>query len=679
MCGICGFLAPPAGKDGGTPAALERTVRAMAGTLAHRGPDGEGAWVDAAAGVGLGHRRLAIVDLSPAGDQPMHSANGRWTVVFNGEIYNFRELRHELEAEGHVFRGHSDTEVLVEACARDGIAAVLPRLNGIFALAAWDRRERVLHLARDPLGVKPLYWARAGEVWLFASQPKALRAHPAFAAAGLGGIDPAALAAYLRLGCVPAPLSIHQGVRMLEPGTRLTLRAGAASGDPEGTVFWSLDAVARAGRADPLDLPDEAAADALEALLTDAVGRQMVADVPLGAFLSGGIDSSTVVALMQAQSARPVRSFTIGFREAGFDEADHARAVAAHLGTDHTELVVEPGHALDLVPRLAEWYDEPFADSSQIPTLLVSALTRRHVTVALSGDGGDELFGGYNRHLWAPRLDRRLAPLPPEVRRAAAAALRAVPPAGWDRLAALVPAAVRPRQTGDKLHKLAGVLEARDPAALYRRLTERWSGAGVPVRGGGTAPPVWGRRPVPDGLGPLERLLYLDSTGYLPDDILAKVDRASMAVGLEARVPLLDPRVVALAWRLPAAQKTRGGTGKWLLRRVLHRHVPPALVERPKSGFAVPLDSWLRGPLRDWAEALLDPHRLADDGLLDPGPVRALWTEHRDGRRNHREELWAVLMFQAWRERWADGDKTPSAGDGRIWSLVAPPASAAAP
>jgi len=647
VCGFCGFVASSSSR---TAVGLEAAVRRMNATITHRGPDGDGVWVDGSAGVALAHRRLAIVDLSPLGRQPMESADGRWVIAYNGEIYNFQDLRAELEARGHAFRSHSDTEVLVEACAAWGVAATARRLIGIFAFALWDRQERALHLVRDQLGIKPLYWARMGGTLLFGSQPKALRAHPDFRAE----IDRDALSAYFRFAYVPAPHSIYQGVRKQEPGTILTFRGAA---EPERTVYWDLGAVVRGGIADRLDLSDKDATDRLEALLMDAVGRQMVADVPLGAFLSGGIDSSTVVALMQAQSDRPVRSFTIGFKEAGFDEAADARAVAKHLGTDHTELTVEPHHALAVIPKLAEWYDEPFADSSQVPTFLVSEMTRRSVTVALSGDGGDELFAGYNRYFLGSKLWRTLAPLPAGLRAAAAGLIRSVPPGRWDALFGLLPVRGLPRLPGDKLHKLAAVLAAAGPDALYRDLVSQWKEPDTLVLGGREPHgAVWDdARGVADFV---ERMQYLDAATYLPDDILAKVDRASMAVALEARVPLLDHRVVELAWRLPGHQKIRDGKGKWLLRQVLYRHVPPALVERPKMGFGVPIDSWLRGPLRDWAEDLLDERALREDGLLDAAQVRRLWAEHLSGGRNWQYRLWCVLMFQAWQRHW---QKAPEA------------------
>ncbi|SMH57934.1 asparagine synthase (glutamine-hydrolyzing) [Azospirillum agricola] len=650
MCGFCGFLLDADGRAASavaTAGGFAAVVGRMNDRIAHRGPDGDGLWADEPAGMALGHRRLAIVELSPLGRQPMESADGRLVIAYNGEIYNFPELRAELEAAGHRFRGQSDTEVLVEACAAWGIGRAVRRLVGIFAFALWDRHERALTLVRDPLGVKPLYWTRQNGALLFGSQPKALRAHPAFTA----GLDRDALAAYLRFSYVPAPHSIFEGVRKLEPGRILTVRPGR---EPEETVYWDVATAACDGLANPLALSDAEATDALEELLSDAVGRQMMADVPLGAFLSGGVDSSAVVALMARRSDRPVRSFTIGFREGGYDEAEAARAVARHLGTDHTELVVEPRHALDTIPNLPEWYDEPFADSSQIPTVLVSQLTRKSVTVALSGDGGDELFAGYNRYLWGDSVWRRMAPLPPGLRRTAAGMIQAVRPGGWDALFGLLPEGRRPRQPGDKLHKLAGVLASPEPDALYRRLVSQWDDPDAVVRGGREPKGlVWDAELARRIPGFVPRMQLLDSATYLPDDILAKVDRASMGVGLEARVPLLDHRVVEFAWRVPLSQKIRDGQGKWLLRQVLYRHVPKELIERPKSGFAVPIDAWLRGPLRDWAEDLLSESALRSEGWFDPATIRACWTEHLSGTRNNQHRLWNVLMFQAWTRHWA--------------------------
>ncbi len=652
MCGIAGFLDLAPARDA---ASLQATVAAMADTLRHRGPDDAGVWVDAAAGVALGFRRLAIIDLSPHGRQPMASADGRYVVVFNGELYNFRALRADLErAAGVRFRGHSDTEVLVEAIAHWGLRAALDRFNGMFAFAVWDCHERRLHLVRDRLGEKPLYYGWVGGCFLFGSELAALRAHPAFDAE----IDRGAVALYLRLGCVPAPYSIYRGIAKLPPGTLLTVPADDPGARPRPAAYWSARAVAERGAQAPLRGPVREIVAQLDALLRDAVRLRLEADVPLGAFLSGGIDSSTVVALMQAQSARPVKTFTIGFHEADYDEARHAAAVARHLGTEHTALYLTPDEALAAIPRLPTLYDEPFADPSQLPTFLVAELARGAVTVALSGDGGDELFGGYNRYFWGRSIWQKVGWLPRGVRGTAVAALTALSPEAWGavfaRLGPALPRGVRQSNPGDKLHKLAEVLDADHAEALYLRLVSHWKEPAALVPGAAepatllTDRAAWAD--LPDFT---QRMMFLDTVTYLPDDILTKLDRATMAVSLEARVPLLDHRVVEFAWRLPLALKIRRGQGKWLLRQVLDRYVPRALVERPKMGFGVPLDAWLRGPLRDWAEALLDEGRLRRDGLLDPAPIRAKWREHLSGQRNWQYYLWDVLMLQAWLEQWA--------------------------
>jgi asparagine synthase (glutamine-hydrolysing) len=575
----------------------------------------------------------------------MTSADGRWIISYNGEVYNADELRPELEAQGARFRGHSDTEVMIEAFARWGVEATLPRLIGMFAFALWDTRERRLYLVRDRLGIKPLYWGWFGNLLLFGSELKALRAHDGWKPE----IDRDALASYMRHNYVPGPWTIYRNVSKLPPGSVAIFKPGES---PEIKRFWSLEEVVGSGIAHRTAMSEAEAADALEALLSDAVRRRMIADVPLGAFLSGGIDSSTVVALMQANASRPVRTFSIGFREEGYNEAQHAKEVAAHLGTDHTELYVDPGHARDVIPRLADMFDEPFSDSSQIPTYLVSEMTRRHVTVALSGDGGDELFAGYVRYFQAMRLFPLLERAPASVRGAMAGMIRALPPQAWSQLFRLAPVRCRPSQAGDKMHKLAGILN-ESLGGYYRFLVSHWREPDALVRGGHEHrgllwdPAV--RERVPD---PIERMQYLDTATYLPDDILTKVDRASMAVSLEARVPLIDHRVVAFAWTLPPSLKVRDGTGKWLLRKVLARHVPDRLFDRPKMGFGVPIDSWLRGPLRDWAEALLSERRLAAEGFLDPAMVRDTWAQHLGGRVNHQYLLWDILMFQAWKERW---------------------------
>ncbi len=618
----------------------------MADALAHRGPDDRGVWGDADAGLAFGHRRLAVIDLSPLGHQPMVSASGRTVIAYNGEVYNFQDLRRELEAAGVRFRGTSDTEVILEACERWGVTAAVGRLIGMFAFALWDRPGRTLFLVRDRLGIKPLYWGEAGAALVFGSELKALTRHPDFTPE----IDRAALRTFLRYGYVPAPRAIYRRVQKLTPGTILSLRAGEP---PKEFRYWSLAEAAAAGRSNLLDTTDREAADQLEALLRDAVGRRMIADVPLGAFLSGGVDSSTVVALMQAESSRPVRSFSIGFHEPGYNEADRAKAVAGHLGTDHTELYVTAADARAVIPRLPDVYDEPFADSSQIPTCLVAAMTREHVTVCLSGDGGDELFAGYNRHRWAASLGGPVGRLPGWARRAAAGSIGLLSPTAWTRALSVVPGGLVPPQAGDKLHKLAAVLAA-EPGALHRTLLSHWPDPAALVGGDTAAPGDWSPETdeqddfVAQMSDPVARLQYLDARTYLPDDILTKVDRATMAVSLEARVPLIDHRIVEFAWQLPRRLTIRNGETKWLLRRVLDRHVPRALTERPKMGFAVPLDAWLRGPLRAWAESLLAGDRLSADGFLEPLPIRNAWAEHLSGRRNLQQPLWCVLMFQAW-------------------------------
>ena len=646
MCGFVGFVGAP-GAMGAE--AMERLAARMADRLESRGPDDADTWVSPAAGIALGHRRLAVIDLTAAGRQPMVSASGRSVIAYNGEVYNFAEIRRDLEAEGRRFRGVSDTEVVLEACEAWGAERAVSRFIGMFAFAFWDVHARCLTLVRDRLGIKPLYWGRSGGVLFFGSQPKAFVDHPAWRPV----VDRDALAAYLRHAYVPAPHSIFQGIEKLEPGTMVEIEA---DGRESRRRHWDLRAIARDAVRERAALDDEAAAETLDGLLRDAVKRRMIANVPLGVFLSGGIDSSTVLALMQAQSSRPVKSFTIGFSEVGYDEARDAKQVAAHLGADHTELYVAPDDALAVIPRLAAWYDEPFADSSQIPTYLVSEMTRRDATVALSGDGGDEVFAGYNRHVSAPALWRRIGAWPRPLRAALASLLRAVPPSAWDRLSLAVPRSVRPPQAGDKAHKLAALLPMADEEALYRRLISQWNDPDALVRSGREPrgilrDPMLGRD-FPDFA---DRMQFLDAVTYLPDDILTKVDRASMAVGLEARVPLLDHRVVEFAWRLPPAMKVRGGQGKWLLRQVLSAYVPERLTDRPKMGFGVPIDRWLRGPLREWAEGLLAEGRLREGGYCKPAPIRSAWAEHLSGSRNRQHQLWTVLMFESWRETWGIG------------------------
>lgn len=645
MCGIAGFLVTAADEP---RAGLQALAERMGAQLVHRGPDSSGVWTDAAAGIALAHRRLAILDLSPDGAQPMRSESGRYVVSFNGEIYNFADLRKELARAGHGFRGRSDTEVLLAAVEEWGFTRALSRFNGMFAIALWDREERQLHLARDRMGEKPLYYGWYGRTFLFGSEIKALRAHPSFA----GDLDRNALGLLMRHGYIPGPYSIHRGLSKLVPGGSLTVSA-RAPGVTSLDRYWSHQAAAARGARDPLAADAEEAVSLLDALLRDAVELRMQADVPLGAFLSGGVDSSTVVALMQAQSAAPIRTFTIGFQEDGYNEAEQAKRVARHLGTDHTELYVTPREARAIIPRLPALYDEPFADSSQIPTFLVSELTRRHVTVSLSGDGGDELFCGYPRYALAAAIWRRLGWIPAAVRAVAAHALKAVPPSLWGTgvgpLEHLLPAFLARPKRPERIRAGAELLGLATAEAVYRRLVSAWHEPARLVLAAEepptalTDPAAW-----PPLASFTETMMFLDAISYLPDDILVKVDRASMGVSLEARVPLLDHRVVELAWRLPLNLKQRDGVGKWILRRVLYRYVPRELVERPKMGFGVPIDSWLRGPLREWAQDLLAEERLRREGFLDAAVVQVALREHLSGQRDTHHYLWNVLMFEAW-------------------------------
>ncbi len=629
MCGICGTWSSE------TLQAVEvATLRRMSETIRHRGPDDEGYWADPETGLGLGHRRLSIIDLSSAGHQPMHSPDRRFVTVFNGEIYNFPALRRELESLGHQFSGHSDTEVMLAAFSQWGVEAGLKRLVGMFAFALFDRTERALYLARDRMGEKPLYYGWSGQSFLFGSSLRALERHPEWR----GEIDRGALALLLRHNYIPAPWTIWRGIRKLPPGTLLRLPQSAAKPgyDPEPVAYWSAREAAEQGSAATFTGSDREAISEFDRLLREVIAGQMLSDVPLGAFLSGGIDSSTVVALMQAQSTQPVRTFTIGFHEARYNEATYAKAVAQHLGADHTELYVTPEEAMAVIPRLPEIYDEPFADSSQIPTFLVSQLARQKVTVSLSGDGGDELFCGYNRYEGATNAWNRIGWMPAPVRQAGAPLLQII-----SRLAG--------NGLGAKFGELARNLAAAHPELIYHRLVSQWTEPLALVHG--AAEPLtaltdhrqWAR--LPDFT---QSMMYLDLVTYLPDDILVKVDRASMGVSLESRVPLLDHRVVEFAWRLPHTMKVRNGQRKWILRQVLDRYVPKELIERPKTGFGIPINEWLRGPLRDWAEALLDEQRLKAGALLNPQPIRERWQQHLAGQQDWSYSLWTVLMFQAW-------------------------------
>jgi asparagine synthase (glutamine-hydrolysing) len=635
---------------------MERFLVTMSDAIIHRGPDDSGSWSDEVAGVWLGHRRLAIVDLSPTGHQPMQSASGQYMIAFNGEIYNHLLLRKALEAVGHApsWRGHSDTETLLAGFDVWGIQGTVERVVGMFAFAVWDRQNSTLTLGRDRLGEKPLYYGWQGRgnaaVFLFGSELKALRTHPTFES----NIDRAALSLQLRHSCIPAPYSIYEGIAKLLPGSLASI--SLQQPEPKVWAYWAGAEMAKSGVANVFTGSDDQAVDELETLLKDAVRKQMMADVPLGAFLSGGVDSSAIVALMQAQSSRPVKTFTIGFNEEGYNEAVHAKAVAKHLGTDHTELYVTDEQVRAVIPLLATLYDEPFSDSSQIPTFLVSQLARQDVTVSLSGDAGDELFCGYNRYQMTANLWSKLATVPMPLRKLAARGVTSVSPAAWNRLAGalsgLMPRLARLANVGEKLHKGAGVLLSQSADALYRGLVSHWHDPASVVIGGQEPPTLLiGNVPALSGLDDVQRMMALDMLTYLPDDILTKVDRAAMGVSLETRVPFLDHRVVEFAWSLPQSMKLHDGQTKWALRQVLYRHVPKALIERPKMGFGVPIDSWLRGPLRDWAEGLLSEERLKHEGFFNAAPIRKKWAEHLSGQHNWQHHLWDVLMFQAWLEK----------------------------
>jgi asparagine synthase (glutamine-hydrolysing) len=641
MCGIAGFWQMK--RQAEIPAEI---LLRMGTALKHRGPDDSGVFYDDSTGVGLVHRRLSILDLSPAGHQPMTSHSGRYIIIFNGEVYNFEEIRSGL-GSNHSWRGHSDTEVMLEAFERWGVEAAVQRFVGMFAFALWDRKERKLYLVRDRLGIKPLYYGWVEGQFVFASELKAIRQYPGFQAQ----IDRDVLALYMRHNYVPAPHCIYQGISKLNAGCILML--SDPQEQPVVTQYWSATEVAKQGLRSPVEGSESEIVQQLERKLAEAVKLRMIADVPLGAFLSGGIDSSTVVALMQSQSTRPVKTFTIGFHEDAYNEANHAKRIAEHLGTDHTELYVTPQEALNVVPLLPAMYDEPFADVSQIPTYLVSRLARQSVTVSLSGDGGDELFAGYGRYFLMKRVWNSMRPFPKPLRHVVSRMISSVPPKTIDKMykfaSPLVPRNRRSFPTGDKAHKLAGLLGAESQERIYIHALTHWDNPSAVVNG--AVEPETVRRFVHEAqwLSSMEEVMMLtDTVHYLPDDILTKVDRASMAVSLEARVPILDHRVVEFAWRLPMRFKIRDGKGKWALRQVLYKYVSSAMIERPKMGFGVPIDSWLRGELREWAEDLLSRESLERHGLFNIEAIRAKWQEHTSGGRNWQYLLWDVLVFQDW-------------------------------
>ena len=645
MCGIAGFLD---GRRAYGSHYWADVVQAMMAPLRHRGPDDAGYWTDPTSGVALAHRRLAVVDLSAAGHQPMTSSCGRCVLTYNGEIYNHAELRAELSASGRPFSGRSDSEVLVEACATWGVEPTLRRLIGMFAFAVWDRESRTLTLARDRIGKKPLYWGRFGELFLFASELKALRGHPGWTPE----IDRESLGAFLRWGYVPAPHCIHRGLRKLMPGQLLVVSAGK---EPVASSYWNAAQIVAAAQSDRLDLDEHEAVDALEALLSDAVGRRMVADVPLGAFLSGGIDSSLIVALMRERSSRPVKTFAVGFEERHYDETADARAVANHLDTDHSEIVVSADDARNLVPELPYWFDEPFAIRSQIPAMMVSRLARRQVTVALSGDGGDELFGGYPGYFIVRAVHGATAGLSPAMRRLTAGTVDSLV-SGIAAVYGAVPIARRPGLWANRVRQISRVVRTGGGIGeLYAQLYSSFVAGPPLIDATGEHPMRWQQPQHRDVVAdPIDRMGYFALLGTLSDGTLTKWDRASMAYSLEVRVPFLDHRVVEFAWRLrPALKYNKQGGSKRLLRQLLYRYVPPELVARPKKGFSSPLPIWLRGPLRDWAEELLDERQLKDEGLFDPAIVRECWQQHLAATGDHWQLLWSILMFRQWLSYWA--------------------------
>jgi asparagine synthase (glutamine-hydrolysing) len=653
MCGITGFIqSPSVGAEGLKAQALD-----MAKALQHRGPDSFGVWVDAECGLALAHRRLAILDLSENGAQPMLSVSGRWVLNYNGEIYNHRALRAALQAAGAQiqWRGHSDTEVMLAAIEHWGLDQALRRFVGMFAFALWDRQERRLHLARDRFGEKPLYYSVAGRALLFGSELGALQRYSGWR----GTVDRDALTLLLRLKSIPAPFSIYRDVRKLPPASLISFEVGDAAKTslsyPEPRCYWDLQATIDRSLNNRFAGTRLEAVDALDELLRSAVKERMEADVPLGAFLSGGVDSSTIVALMQAQSSRPIKTFTVGFDEQIYNEAPYASAVAQHLGTDHSNLYVSSADVLAVIPQLPTIYDEPFADSAQVPSFLVSKFARQHVTVSLSGDGGDELFGGYNRYLLAPNLRRAIRYLPRASRKLLARAVAGVSPRHWDALfntlGKALPLRHRLPMAGDLLHKGAAMLSTEDVSQLYLNLISQWkSPAGVVI---GSHEPDTTVQQLAQWAATLDwqhGMMALDTAWYLPSDVLVQLDRASMAVSLESRVPFLDPSVFEFAWRLPLNYKLHDGQGKWPLRQVLYKYVPRELIDRPKMGFGMPIDVWLRGPLREWAESLLSETRLNREGFFNSSEIRLKWAQHLNHTHNWHYELWNVLMFQQWHE-----------------------------
>ncbi len=637
---------------------MEQTVCRMADSIFHRGPDDSGSWTDEQAGIAFGFRRLAIIDLTETGHQPMHSADGRYVIIYNGEVYNFLQLRQELIRKGHAFRGTSDTEVMLACMVEWGVENAIPHFNGMFAAAVWDRHERCLYLIRDRLGIKPLYYGKFGSHFLFGSELKALQMHPAFE----GSIDRQSLTLFLRHNCIPAPYTIYTRVHKLAPGTLLRIEMDKPDQICQPRVYWSAKEMAEEGTAKPFQGTLQDAVGELEMLLHQSVRERMISDVPLGAFLSGGVDSSTIVAVMQSESSRPIKTFTIGFNDDDFNEARYAAEVARHLGTDHTELFLNGDQAREIIPMLPQIYDEPFSDSSQIPTYLVSAMARRHVTVSLTGDGGDELFAGYNRHFYGRKIWQRIGWVPQGIRSFLAAGAQRVSPLQWDNLFNKFnllqgDEGGLPEQR-EKIKKFISIISSESPEAVYRRLSSHWEKPSEVVLGASEPQTILTDRSSWADLPDFTlRMMFLDLVTYLPDDIFTKVDRASMAVSLESRAPFLDDhRLVEFAWRIPLSYKIQEGQGKWVLRKLLDKYIPGTLFKRPKMGFAIPIDNWLRGPLRNWAESLLNETTLRNQGFFNPVPIRQKWDQHLSGQWNWQYELWDVLMFQAWLNHQQSGE-----------------------
>ena len=658
MCGIAGFI----GFGDFQISDTSEIAKQMGNAISHRGPDNQGVWKDDGGQMAMVHQRLSILDLSSTGHQPMFSSSGNLVIAFNGEIYNHLDLRTELqkndlsEIRFRGWRGHSDTETLIVAIETWGLEETLRKSVGMFAFALWNRKEKSLTLVRDRIGEKPLYYGCQKGIFLFGSELKALKAHPMFE----GNIDRNAMTLQLRHNYIAAPHSIYEGIRKLSPGTYLELKSHKneflLNELPKPIPYWSLEDVITKGQENPFEGSDIDIINRLDGVLRKSVKQQMISDVPLGAFLSGGIDSSVIVALMQTQSSNPVNTFSIGFNESDFNEAEYAKKVANHLGTNHTELYVTPKHVMDSIHRLPLLYDEPFSDSSQIPTFLLSEMTRKHVTVSLSGDAGDELFGGYSRYSIAQQLWGNINRFPLKLRYWGGGALKALKAEHWnkvlERIQYFFPERWHRANLGDKIHKGAAILDSNSLDELYLRLISNWD---VPssIVIGGHEPRTHLTAEIPHfpALDGIERMMALDTITYLPGDILAKVDRAAMGVSLETRIPFLDHRLLEFAWSLPLSIKIRNDNGKWILRQVLKKYIPNELIERPKMGFGLPIDSWLRGPLRDWGESLLSESRLRNEGFFNPAPIRKKWEEHLSSDRNWQYPLWDVLMFQAWLEQ----------------------------